>query len=103
MSEKMTGKIFDEKTKKKISDSKKSIINIYCSNGILFNSWEAIYKYLIENKLSATKYISVCRQTIYTVLDKEDRNCYGLKWKTSPFLTDEEKNISSKFCSNETK
>lgn len=103
MSQKMKGRTFSEETKKKISESKKSTIDIYCSNGQHFSSWESVYDYLTKNKLSSAKQISVCRQTIYTVLNKEDRNCYGLKWKTSPFLNEEEKIIVPKTCAEQTK
>lgn len=99
----MKGRVFSEETRKKMSESRKSAIDIYCSNGMHFTSWESIYDYLITNKLSSAKQISVCRQTIYTVLNKNDKNCYGFKWKTSPFINEEEKNINSKSCSDETK
>lgn len=103
MSEKMKGRTFSEETKKKISESKKAVIDIYTSNDLHFTSWEEIYNYLVKNNLTSAKKVSVCRNAIYTVLDQMDRNCYGLKWKSSPFLNEKEKIITSKVCSEQTK
>lgn len=103
LSEKMKGRILSEETRKKISESKKAYINLYCSNDIVFHSWEEVYNYLITNNLSIAKEVSICRNTIYTVLDKEDRYCYGLKWKTTPFLNEKEKVLTKKICSEETR
>lgn len=103
ISEKMKNKTLSEETRKKISESRKAIIDIYTSNDLHFTSWEEIYNYLIENNLTSAKEVSICRNTIYTVLDKMECNCYGLKWKSSPFLNEEEKVIVSKVCSEQTK